>query len=105
MIVHRGGPLKSVKKAFAEACERAKLEDVTPHTLKHTYITWLLRARAPIWQVAGLTNTSVATISKVYGHHAQDDLKSAANAVRTQKCRTSAEWQVKKACTETRKSL
>lgn len=81
VIVHRGGPLKSVKKAFAEAVKRAKLEHVTPHTLKHTYVTWLLRAEVPIWQVAGLTNTSPATISKVYGHHAQTDLKAAANAI------------------------
>lgn len=81
VIMHRGGPLKSIKKAFAEACKRAKLWDVTPHTLKHTYITWLLRGGVPIWQVAGLTNTSPATIAKVYGHHAQDDLKEAANAV------------------------
>jgi integrase len=81
VIMHRSGPLKSIKKAFAEACTRAKLAGVTPHTLKHTYITWLLRSGVPIWQVAGLTNTSAATITNVYGHHAQDDLKSAANAV------------------------
>jgi len=81
VIEHRGGPLKSIKKAFGEACVRAKLSGVTPHTLKHTYITWLLRQNVPIWQVAGLTNTSPATIAKVYGHHAQDDLKAAANAV------------------------
>ena len=35
----------------------------------------------PIWKVAGLTNTSSATITKAYGHHAHEDLKSAANAV------------------------
>lgn len=81
VVMHRGGPLLSVKKAFAEACGRAKLVGVTPHTLKHTYITWLLRSGVSIWQVAGLTNTSAATITKVYGHHAHDDLKSAANAV------------------------
>jgi integrase len=81
VIMHRGGPLKSIKRAFEKACERAELEEVTPHSLKHTYITWHLRAGTPMWQVAGLTNTSPATINKAYGHHAHDDLKAAANAV------------------------
>lgn len=49
--------------------------------MKHTYIKWLLRSKVPIWQVAGLTSTSVATIEKHYGHHVSDDLRSAANAV------------------------
>jgi integrase len=81
VIWHRGGPVLSVKKAFAAACKRAKLKGVTPHTLKHTYITWLLRGKVSIWDVAKLTNTSAATIDKVYGHHAHDHLKEAANAL------------------------
>ena len=81
VIEHRGGPVLSVKKAFKEACTRAKLKDVTPHTLKHTFITWLLREKVPVWQVAGLTATSVATITRVYGHHVQDDLAEALMAV------------------------
>jgi integrase len=82
VIMHRGGPVLSVKKAFASACKRAKLKGVTPHTLKHTCITWMLRGGVPVWQVSGLTATSVATITKVYGKHVQEDLKAAANAPR-----------------------
>jgi integrase len=83
VIMHRGGPVKSIKKAFAEACKRAKLKGVTPQTLKHTYITWTLRSGVSIWDVAGLASTSAATIQKVYGHHAQDQLRKAANAVKS----------------------
>ncbi len=83
VIMHRGDRLLSVKKAFAAACKRAKLKGVTPHTMKHTYITWLLRSGVSIWEVAGLTSTSAATIQKVYGHHAQDHLKAAANALKS----------------------
>lgn len=83
VIMHRGGPLKSVKRAFAEACERAELDGVTPHTMKHTYITWLLRAGVSVWDVSNLTATSAETVQKVYGHHAKDDkLKAAANALK-----------------------
>jgi integrase len=67
--MHRGGPLLSVKKAFGEACERAELPGVTPHTLKHTYITWLLRSGVSLWDVAGLTSTSAVTIEHQRRHH------------------------------------
>jgi integrase len=83
VVMHRGDRLKSIKKAFAAVCKRAKLKGVTPHTLKHTCITWMLRGGVPVWQVSGLTATSVATITKVYGKHVQEDLKAAANAPRT----------------------
>jgi integrase len=81
VIMHRGGPIKRIGDAFREACRRADLKDVTPHTLKHTYITWLLREGVSIWDVAGLTNTTVTTIEKHYGHHAKDKLRDAANAL------------------------
>jgi len=81
VIMHRGGPLRSLRYSFEAACGRAGLKDVTPHTLKHTYITWLLLGKASIWDVSVLTNTSVATIEKHYGHHAQDKLRDVVDGV------------------------
>jgi integrase len=81
VVWHRGGRLKSVKFAFKAACKRAGLKGVTPHTMKHTYITWLLQAKQSVWDVKGLTNTSVETITRVYGHHIPDELAKAANAI------------------------
>lgn len=85
VIEHRGDKIGSIKKAFAEAVKRAGLEGegFTPHTLKHTYITWALRGSKKVkgltvFAVAGLTNTSPTTIQKHYGHHAQDALMRAA---------------------------
>jgi integrase len=41
----RGGrPLRSIRKAFTAACEEAKLADVTPHTLRHTFASKLAMA-------------------------------------------------------------
>ena len=85
VVHHRGGQLKSVKFAFKAAVKRAKLKDVTAHTLKHTCVTWLLRDKVPVWQVSGLTATSVATIERVYGHHIQDDLQDALMLVHRQR--------------------
>ena len=73
--------MKTIMKAFGMACERAGMEDVTPHTLKHTFITWGLRSGATVWDMAGLTATSVETISRVYGHHVQDDLQRTVNEI------------------------
>ena len=58
---------------------RAGLDSVTPHTLKHTAISWALKAGVSVWDVSGLTNTSVATLTRVYGHHSADRLRDAAN--------------------------
>ena len=35
-----GRPIKSVRKAFENACRRAGITGVSRHTLKHTAITW-----------------------------------------------------------------
>lgn len=57
------------------------LSDVTPHTLKHTAITWSLQNGASIWDAAGYFSTSAATIEKHYGHHSPDHQESAVRAM------------------------
>ncbi len=52
----------------------------TPHTLKHTAITWLLQKKVSVWDVAGLTATSVETITSTYGKHIPDALADAVNS-------------------------
>lgn len=50
------GGVKSLKKAFAIACARAELKDITPYVLRHTAITWAVQAGhslANIGQIAG----------------------------------------------------
>jgi integrase len=37
-----GGPMKSIKKGFAAACERAGIEDLRPYDLRHSFATRLL---------------------------------------------------------------
>ena len=40
-VIHDGGkPVGDPKKSFGSACQRAGLENVTPHTLRHTRTTW-----------------------------------------------------------------
>lgn len=80
-VEFRGGRVASIKRAFPSAVEAAELEAVTPHTLKHTAITWALQNGASTWHCAGFFGTSQATIEKVYGHHSPDFMQSALQAM------------------------
>lgn len=64
----------NIRKAFATAVEKAKLVDVTPHTLRHTRATHLLQSGASPWAVAGLLGDTVQTVLDTYGHHCPDYL-------------------------------
>lgn len=80
-----------IRKGWARAIELAEtmaakkhvkmdLSDVTPHTLKHTAITWALQNGADFWAAAGYFSTSVETLQEVYGHHHPDWQDSAREA-------------------------
>ncbi|NDV53853.1 tyrosine-type recombinase/integrase [Yangia sp. PrR003] len=80
-----------IRKGWARAIELAEdmaakkdikldLTDVTPHTLKHTAITWALQSGADMWSAAGYFSTSMETLEEVYGHHHPDWQKGASEA-------------------------
>lgn len=69
-----------IRKAFAKACEIAGLEDVTPHTLKHTAISWMVQKGVAFAKIAKWANTTVATIESTYGHLAPEHLKDIEDA-------------------------
>lgn len=48
VFLWRGKPLKSPKTAFGKACARAQLDDVTWHTLRHTWASWHAMAGTPL---------------------------------------------------------
>lgn len=77
-----GEPVGSVKKAFGRACERAGLEDVTPHTLRHTCASWLAQQGVPFPVIARyLGHSDSRTTERVYAHHAPDYLEAARKAL------------------------
>lgn len=89
---YRGNRVGEIKHGWQRAIQlaselaRAKgididLSDVTPHTLKHTAITWSLQKGSSTWDAAGYFSTSVQTIEKVYGHHSPDHHKTAVEAI------------------------
>ena len=81
VINFHGGPIGDLKKSFRQVCELAGLSGVTPHVLRHTAITWLMKARVSVWSVSGFVGASPETIHKVYGHHSPDYLSEAREAL------------------------
>ena len=76
-----GNRIKDIKKGFAAACERAGLEGVSPHTLRHTAATWLMQAGTDLWQASGFLCMSMETLQRVYGHHHPDYQREAAENI------------------------
>ena len=80
-VEYQGGHVGDIKRAFPKAVKAAGLTDVTPHTLKHTAITWALQRGASVWDAAGFFATSAETIQSVYGHHSPDHQASVLRAI------------------------
>jgi integrase len=70
----------SVERRFRAACQRAGLEGVTPHVLRHTVATHLLRRVRLVEASRYLGHKSVAITEQVYGHLTVGDLEPAARA-------------------------
>jgi integrase len=103
-VLHIDGErLGDLKKGFEAACVRAglvrwqkvtesvvdgascslvrALPTATPHTLKHTAITWAMQCGIDLWQASGFFATSVTTLIRVYGHHHPDHMRTVAEAI------------------------
>ena len=55
-------------------------EYITPHILRHSRATTLMKAGVSLWDAAKALGMSVAVLETVYGHHHPDWQKDAANA-------------------------
>jgi len=69
-VIHFDGkPIKSVKRTWALACDAAKIEGASPHTLRHTRATWLMQQGIDLWEAAGHLGMTVQMLQSVYGKH------------------------------------
>lgn len=80
VIQVRGKPVASIKRAFRYVAKKAGLPHVTPHVLKHTFVSQALQVASP-WVVSGMTATSIRTLQAVYGKHMVEDQRKAAEAM------------------------
>lgn len=78
-VIHYGGkPVKRLKRVWALACKKAKLKDVSPHTLRHTRATWLMQSGVDPWEAAGHLGMSLEMLTRTYGKHSPDFQEKAA---------------------------
>jgi integrase len=82
-VLHiHGARILDIKKGFEGACDRAKLKDVTPHTLRHTAATWIARdGQTSLTDAAEYLAMSEATLRKVYRHHHPEFLRGVAATI------------------------
>lgn len=75
VLAYHGEPIKRIIKGFRAAARRAGLDDVTPHTLRHTNVTWQLDGDVPIYHIGGFVGHSDVRTTQGYAHRhlAQQD--------------------------------
>ena len=78
VIAHKGAPIARIDKAFRAAVKRAGLKGVTPHTLKHTAVTWAFMRGMTLEDATAYFATSRETLENVYRSYSPDALKNAA---------------------------
>ena len=77
-----GKPVSSVSRAFRAACDRAGLEDVSPHVLRHSAAVRMVENGVPLLEVAQyLGHTDPKVTYRVYSRFSPAYLKKAANAL------------------------
>lgn len=98
VVEWNGRPVNSIKKAFRRACEIAQLgwyetqivdgkeqqvfvTDVTPHVLRHTAATWLMKNGASLSDAADYLGMTESTLRSVYYHNHPDFQADAANRI------------------------
>lgn len=71
----KDGRRHGFKREFEAACKLAGIrhgiaesDGVVPHTLRHTAISWMLQAGAPLYAVGKVSGHSAASMTERYGH-------------------------------------
>jgi integrase len=77
-----GDGIGRVAKAFIAHAEKAGLEGVTPHVLRHTFASWAVQKGVPIYTVGKALGQTVTSTTSRYAKLAPDDVRAAMEAMR-----------------------
>jgi integrase len=87
VIEHQGSNIQSIEVGFEAAARLAGLwsddpaKNVTPHTLRHTCVSWMLEAGKTPFQVGKYVGMTAGMVERVYGHVTNDQQRATANAI------------------------
>lgn len=79
LFAWHGRPMADIQTSFNRAARKAGLK-ATPHTLRHSAATHMIRQGVSIGKVAAYLGNSPQMIEQVYGHHAPDYMDDARRA-------------------------
>lgn len=69
----------STRTAFENAVEALGFEGITPHSMRHTFVSHLLMRGESIYNVAQLAGMTVKMVEQTYGHLTPEYLRSVLN--------------------------
>ncbi|ETA54011.2 tyrosine-type recombinase/integrase [Ponticoccus alexandrii] len=82
VVEYAGGPVKSIRKGFTAAVERAKIGHVRIHDLRHTAAVWMLSEGVPIEKVAQvLGHSNISVTYRTYGRYLPEHMQDAVNVL------------------------
>lgn len=82
VVEYAGDKIKSIRKGFQNACERAGLEGVTIHTLRHSAAVHMVSAGIPMSKVSQyLGHSNTAITERVYARFAPSHMQDAADVL------------------------
>ena len=80
-IEYEGRPVANVKHGFETLADLSGADWATPHTLRHTCVTWLLQSGVSVFDVGGYVGMSPEIVQRVYGHHCPVHMAGAVSKV------------------------
>jgi integrase len=72
-----GRPLRSLRSVFRRACQRAGLEGVSPHVLRHTWASRMVMSGADLRTLQQLGGWATLDLVKRYSHLADEHVQAA----------------------------
>lgn len=72
VVEYRSGRVGDIKKSWNSARDRAGLDGITPHVLRHTAITWAMQNGARIEDASVFFAITVEELQRTYWHHHPD---------------------------------
>lgn len=81
VVQYQHQPVKSIKTAFGTACDLAKLENVSPHVLRHSAACWMAEAGVSMAEIAACLGHKDSRITeRVYAKFSPSFLRGATSA-------------------------
>lgn len=81
VVMFGGQKVGNIKKAFARICDMVGLKNVTPHTLRHTFATWLAQEGVSMGRIAKLLGDRETTVERNYAHHSPEYMHANVNVI------------------------